>query len=949
MIQVFISYSHDNGDHEEWVASLADSLEEFFEFNIKFDKYDLDLTTEKNFYMEKSIRESDFIIAVVSEQYAKKANLRKAGVGTETILAAALHYKEIEEYGSSKIITILKNNDSEIFPTYLLNNKLRINFDTGDFDTKFLQLTNMLSGNFLRPRPNKIKSIESNPIKKSFKSADAILSINNKNRKLIPPLKEETSKNAKFEFWECHNPATQYFLILFPNKNLRESINSFINSGIKIPNEITILKERESNTCEKILEELLLNDKPIIHEFSYSKYFWEWCIEQDFKKTSLVSDEPNYITQDLYDFYTDEYIRNGFLEEYVNNDHSSPILMLLATAGKGKTTLVEKLIDVINQYKEKKCVYISSENFKEYYTDYNTLSEINSIYDLYNTFVSVNKESYHLDENIFNIGLSHGNILVIIDGLDEIITLYQEKFKLLNFLDSLIKLNQEFGKSKIIISSREYYWKDNNLLKEKNIIALRLKGFNETHVRKYLKKRYELLEKKGDFFNWEKESVYKNSVLKYVEEILHFTKNELISPFLIDILCASVEVEMKKELNTLQLPNQYTYPCNDSVIDKIICAIVNREIVRQRYEYLEAKDLINIFIELAVTYGETFSIKSLEYMLESKYSNLYKQISNSLKFTQLFEVNSSKISFKYDILVNYFVCLSILKMFSSFDKSDIFKYQHLVKLHKKGNPICKEIIKYFTETSTRQELFQLNAQLVVKYLISEYRHDNTNDTEKNEIENALYSILFLLMKIYNADKLSNKKRMELIMNLYQMEKNRVEYLFIFDNFYSLDFSFLEIWNSKFVSYKQFLNSDFNETKFYYTFIKNLQANKQDKNKIEAIIFDETCELYELKAAFDMNSYQKSSKKLLSIFKKFYDNQFKQIHIHKRNNKDDCLTPYYIDHLTQRNFIELVDVTPHTMVYQIIEDKKPSVKKFIKEDQRQYDIIELITNVYEEYN
>ena len=87
--------------------------------------------------------------------------------------------------------------------------------------------------------------------------------------------------------------------------------------------------------------------------------------------------------------------------------------------------------------------------------------------------------------------------------------------------------------------------------------------------------------------------------------------------------------------------------------------------------------------------------------------------------------------------------------------------------------------------------------------------------------------------------------MELIKDLYQIKNQKIEYLFILDSFVNLDFTNLEIWNSKFDNYSQFLHSDFNNTKFLYTSIKNIKAKKDFNEKLAYINFDETCELFDL--------------------------------------------------------------------------------------------------------
>ena len=938
---LFISYSYDNKEHEEWTLELAKRIEEYKEFKVILDKFDLTYFDEKNLFMEKAVRESDIIIIIASDGYVKKANERKGGVGIETSMTVAKHFKQIEETGKSNIIAILKSNTTQELPTYINNSKLRLNFDSSSFEDKFEELINVLSGEPLVKRPKKIKTLSTIKVIKSFNTADSLLSINYKNRNRIDFMLNE---KIKYEYWECLAPAKHYFLTLFPNTNIKDSIIKFIGNNHNLPKDITVLKEKDSNTATNVFTEYLSDNCPSIYEYSYSKYLWELCIDQNFKTKKKVADEPNYIPQDIYYYSNDEkseltLVPNDFIKDFIYNEISSPILMLLATAGKGKTTLVEELIDQINLDEQKKCIYITSEDFKEYFFENNTnlLTEISTIYDLYNIYLQIDQTSYHLDKNTFNIGLANGNIIIILDGLDEIISLYQEKFKLDLFINSLIKLNEDFGKCKILISSRQNYWKNNPLLDDSSIISLMLNGFDEGHIKRYIKKRYSLLEKKEpNFYDWTKESSYKKSALDYIQQVMKFTDKDMLSPFIVDIICTAVEIEFKSVENKLIISSDYTYPCNNDIIDKVIFSIFKREIKRQQFKHLQANAIADIFIEIAVEHGETLSMESLEYIVQSKYDSIYKDIISSLKYSQLLVIINNKVSFKYDILVNYFTCLYILKIFSNFELYKTVNFRHLAKLYKKENPIFKEVKKYFTN---HKEDYLKNARFILKYLINKYKQDNIRDYDKTLIEQSIYSVIYILIEI-NDDLKTNTQKINIIKSLYNIEGNKIEYLFIFDNFYNLDFKNLEIWNSKFDAYNQFLHSDFFNTSFYYTIIKNIKSRNEHKNRLSNINFDESCNfdgLFPDNISLNKNDYY--NKLLTDIFKNFYDKNFKQYILLKKNSNNTI--EKIINLLIEEQFIIMTEFKNNYKIYIISDDRRNCVKKYLKEGSKSAEILNLL--------
>ena len=153
--KVFISYSWDSDEHRAWVKNLADSIEENPEFHVIWDGYDLDNFIDKNLYMEQSVIDSDYIIIVATKKYQEKSNHRKGGAGIETSIAVSQHWKQMETNGKSKILAILKEEDS--IPTYL-QNQFYVDFtDESNFDIKFDELLKILNGTALYKRPAKKK------------------------------------------------------------------------------------------------------------------------------------------------------------------------------------------------------------------------------------------------------------------------------------------------------------------------------------------------------------------------------------------------------------------------------------------------------------------------------------------------------------------------------------------------------------------------------------------------------------------------------------------------------------------------------------------------------------------------------------------------------------------------------------------------------------------------
>lgn len=130
--KVFISYSWDSESHKEWVKRLTDSLIEKG-VDAHLDQYDLELGDRLPKYMENQITNSDFVLIICTENYKKKADNRKSGVGYEGHIISGELLLSADE---KKFIPILRSDDifniMPIFLTGKLGVRLKDDFSVDD-------------------------------------------------------------------------------------------------------------------------------------------------------------------------------------------------------------------------------------------------------------------------------------------------------------------------------------------------------------------------------------------------------------------------------------------------------------------------------------------------------------------------------------------------------------------------------------------------------------------------------------------------------------------------------------------------------------------------------------------------------------------------------------------------------------------------------------------------
>lgn len=122
--KVFVSYSHDNEEHKEWVLKLSSHLINHG-VDIILDQWDLRLGDNLPFFMENGLSESNLVLCICTDNYIEKANANRGGSGYEKkILSADLMKDGTQNY----IIPIIRNNTKEKKTPTFLSGILYIDF-----------------------------------------------------------------------------------------------------------------------------------------------------------------------------------------------------------------------------------------------------------------------------------------------------------------------------------------------------------------------------------------------------------------------------------------------------------------------------------------------------------------------------------------------------------------------------------------------------------------------------------------------------------------------------------------------------------------------------------------------------------------------------------------------------------------------------------------------------
>lgn len=134
---VFISYSWDSVEHENWVLNLATRLQSEFGIEVILDKWELKLGKPLPHFMEHAITDSQRVICVMTPNYKKKTDKLSGGVGVEYSIISSEIQKDVR---TDKFIPLFRSGNMDDIPTFLAGRDFIDMRNNAEFDTRIKDL-----------------------------------------------------------------------------------------------------------------------------------------------------------------------------------------------------------------------------------------------------------------------------------------------------------------------------------------------------------------------------------------------------------------------------------------------------------------------------------------------------------------------------------------------------------------------------------------------------------------------------------------------------------------------------------------------------------------------------------------------------------------------------------------------------------------------------------------
>lgn len=148
--KVFISYSHDNQVHKDWVLSLATRLVANG-VDVVLDQWDLTLGSDLPRFMETGLTAAQRVLAVCSDPYVEKSNVGVGGVGYEKMILTA---QLMQNTSGDRIVPVIRNNLSTSPTPTFLGTRVYVDFrDDLAYESRYAELLRDIHGQQIRPRP----------------------------------------------------------------------------------------------------------------------------------------------------------------------------------------------------------------------------------------------------------------------------------------------------------------------------------------------------------------------------------------------------------------------------------------------------------------------------------------------------------------------------------------------------------------------------------------------------------------------------------------------------------------------------------------------------------------------------------------------------------------------------------------------------------------------------
>ena len=894
-MRIFISYSWDSEDHKQWVQQLADDLQEqVADLDVEYDQRGMDHRVDRNQYMEAGIYESDAVLAIVTEKYTEKANARQGGVGRETAMAAERHFSEVTTKSRTPILAIKREAHAEM-PHYL---KTSLYFDFSS-SSNYIQELGALKrelevivgrsteqGSAVKATAEQSTSDDGGSY--SFTRTDDLLAGCYKRRYPLWVGQDFSGqRRIKYELWRVETPHPQLLLVLMQNITIRQIVEDFLSKIRDLPRELQDFREltvlRPSPGKADYIAELLADGGHVVRvtELTFKDYLAKYCVDSDSLQFSKTFTEPFFIDQMLYRVDRNDMEKLGpalaHLKASVTSDNGAPLSLLVAAGGAGKTTLLRSLSSDINESAHSRVMLIEADALKKLPKDQLRRSHVSSLFELCELHAMALATAGALpmripaSKSVFDLLLISGSLLILIDGIDELLSMMSSSFELIPFVESIKALNAELGQTRVFLAGREdTVGTTVSSLRKHGVPIYNLQGFTSNEVEKYVQKRF-FKRSQG-----ERQAIV-NRVQETLKAVSTATNDDTVLPFFVDALC-ELEEDVADNNNRVKVEGEIRermaeagYPHNVRAVDLLVFAIIDRERERQVWRP-SVSDLVDVMKEFSSTHFGTAKVSQFTDVVETYLAATATNSSVTEIFCKnpLLQISDDVVKYRYDFLQSYFLALWLIENLERRSTASPNFMKHFSRLATGQGAVFEELSRFYAAKPKKE------VQELLTNIYATFKALALSDKTEPDIAESAKSACSSILHLFAATAGKGLNRNGFSSAIFSIVGDEVgggrtltKGLFISGDFPMLQFVDREFWNCRFLGYDSFIKSRFSNTKFYYSsFVAIHDDNRSPTMNLD--IFDlASCDLGELATSLVQNGLSSDSLLTIEEIKNFF--------------------------------------------------------------------------------
>lgn len=596
-----------------------------------------------------------------------------------------------------------------------------------------------------------------------------------------------------------------------------------------------------------------------IDEFGY-EHLYKDCI-LPFEKFNLpVYVNGLYDEDDAFDLPAIDRLKDWF------NSENEPLFVVSGHGGIGKTTLAKQFLDSVSEdNREAGILFIDSKEIvSELSRNFSIDNKVSDVFDFYKALMDADEiEGARFDKESLQLSIDNGSLIVVLDGIDEVIAKLGEKFDVEQFITSIFEeYSLGLHKTKVLITCRDHFW--NEVGKKILLPEITLKAFNENLANDFFEQKL-----KSDVKKVQKALVMADDLAIEASPTSKGNDNKTYIPFLLDMigyLINSKDVATKEQTS---FQSKYLIP--DENTDQLVAQVCRREIVKLGSMSIDQQ--IELFIRISANKQNGISL----YDIKEELKRIIKDFDNSLiekiKGHPLVQCENNMIYFRYDVFDTYFKGLLVYYF---------FKQKELEGVSDELVRIVSGYLKYdssFTESVAEKLILDDELIIFCIELIEEVKKiDGVN--HEIFISSVVSLLLTLLQK--GSERQSNlSSRTDLLEKLFG-ENGKLVGVCLVDIFGSaiskptFDFRGKELVGCTFNNYEYFWECNIDDTThFHDSIFKGIDPRAGVNYRIPKGIFSSSCDLTAIQHLLSEKQQESEStqeaikSELEKVFRLFY--------------------------------------------------------------------------------